>query len=129
RWIAWLRDGRLSAVNAWGDRVMKTAQPVPAAGALLSPGFQVALGTAMFGTVSSNGRLETYAASPSGLAKRWNAELGGAVGKVLWNAQPDGSVTVAWEEPATGRVLRRSFGADGRPREAAAQPATPGRPL
>lgn len=129
RWFAWLRDGKLTASNAWGDRVTKTTEPVDAAGALLSPGFQIALGTALFGTVSREGRLETFIASADGLRKGWSAELGSAATNARWNGQADGSVTVAWEEPASGRIMRRSFGADGQPRDAAPQAATPGRPL
>ena len=129
RWFAWLRDGKLNATNAWGDRVTKTADPLDAVGELLSPGFQIGVGTAMFGTVSPDGRLETFIASPDGLKKGWSAELGSAATNPRWNGQADGSVTVAWEETNSGRIMRRSFGADGQPRDAAPQAATPGRPL
>lgn len=131
RWFAWTHAGTLTASNAWGDRVMLTVQPVPADGTLLSPGFQVALGTAMFGVVSSNGHLQTYLATSEGLKKHWSADLGGAPGsgaKIVWNAQADASIVVAWEDSG-GRILRRSFGPDGHPREAAPQPATPGRSI
>jgi hypothetical protein len=128
RWIAWSHGGSLNAINAWGDAVVATAAPVPAEGVLLSPGFQVAVGTGLFGVVSSSGHLQTYLATREGLRKHWAADLGGASGKIHWNAQPDGSVVVAWEE-AGGRVVRRSFGADGHPRESAPLPVTPGSPL
>ncbi len=128
RWFAWARDGRLTASNAFGNRVLVTTQPVPAGGALLSPGFQVAVGTALFGAVSTGGRLETYLATASGLQKHWSADLRGAGGKVLWNAQPDRSVTMAWEESASGRILRQSFTADGHPRDPNPQAVTPARP-
>jgi hypothetical protein len=129
RWFAWARDGKLTAINGGGNRVFATTEPVPAPGALLSPGFQVAVGTALFGAVSPAGRLETYLATAAGLKKHWSSELGTAAGKVLWNAQPDGSVTVAWEDSTSGRVLRRSFAPDGQPRDAAPQVGTPGRPI
>ncbi len=129
RWYAWSRDGRLTASNGWGDKVLLTSQPVPADGVLLSPGFQIAVGTGLFGTVSTAGRLQTYLATRDGLKKHWSADLGSVgAGRILWNAQPDGSIVVAWEESG-GRVVRRSFGADGHPRESAPQTVTPGRPL
>lgn len=129
RWLAWLREGKLTASNAWGDRVLRTTPSVDAPGALLSPGFQIGVGTAMFGTVTPEGRLDTHVASAAGLKKGWSAVLGSAVRKASWNAQADGSVTVAWQESASGKVLRRSFAADGRARDAAPFVATLGPPL
>jgi hypothetical protein len=129
RWVAWLRDGKLTAINVWGDRVLRTTEDVDVPGTLLSPGFQVGVGTAMFGAVSAQGRLDTYIASSTGLKKGWSAELGSAVARARWNAQADGTLTVAWEEAPSGRVLRQVFGADGRPRTPAPFAATPGRPL
>ncbi|HTE43626.1 MAG TPA: hypothetical protein VK636_00170 [Gemmatimonadaceae bacterium] len=129
RWFAWLRDGKLTASNGWGDRVIKRAEPVDAAGVLLSPGFQIAVGTALFGTVTPAGRLETFVVTRDGIKKGWSAELGAGATNARWNGQADGSVTVAWEESTSGRVMRRSFGADGKPRDAAPFAATPGRPL
>jgi hypothetical protein len=131
RWFAWTHSGRIMASNAWGNSIMLTTQPVPAAGALLNVGFQIALGTGMFGTVSSTGHIETFLATRDGLKKHWASDLGSAPaagGKVLWNAQPDASVVLAWEDPS-GRVMRRAFGPDGQPRDAAPQPVTPGRPI
>lgn len=133
RWYAWNGDGILTASNAWGDKVLLTTQPVPADGTLLSPGFQVAVGTGQFGIVSAAGRLQTYLATRDGLKKHWSADLGGTIAageKILWNAQADGSIVVAWgESGGSGRVVRRSFGADGHPRESAPIAVTPGRPL
>jgi hypothetical protein len=129
RWIAWLMEGKLTAINVWGDRVLRTTGPTDAPGTLLSPGFQTGVGTALFGTVSAQGRLDTVVASSAGLKKGWSAELGSAVARARWNAQADGTVTVAWEEAASGRVMRQEFGADGRPHAAAPFAATPGKPL
>lgn len=129
RWLAWLRDGKLSAANTWGDRVMRTAEPIDASGTLLSPGFQTAVGTAMFGSVSPEGRLSTYIVSSGGLRNGWGVDLGSSVGKASWNAQADGTITVAWDDAGSGRVLRRSFSRDGQAREATAFAVTPGRPL
>ena len=131
RWFAWTHAGTLTASNAWGDKIMVTVQPVPVDGMLLSPGFQVAVGTAMFGVVSSTGRLQTFLATREGLKPHWAADLGAvpAAGrKILWNAQPDASIVMAWENP-DGRIMRQSFGPDGHPRDAAPQPVTPGRPM
>lgn len=128
RWLAWLRDGKLAAINAWGTAITKRAEPLDAHGALLSPGFQIGVGKAVFGTVTREGRLETYLASAAGLAKGWSADLGSATERARWNAQPDGSVTVVWEETASGRVMVRSFDAAGSPRDAAPRAITPGRP-
>jgi len=129
RWLAWLRGGKLEAMHTWGDKVLQTTTPLDAAGALLSPGFQIAVGTARFATVSSEGRLHTFVASGNGLEKSWTAELGSPAADARWNAQADGSVTVAWQDPSTGRVLRRAFTADGKPRDAAPQTVVPARPL
>ncbi len=130
RWFAWARDGKLTASNGWADQVMLTTQPITADGILLSPGFQIAVGTGLFGLVSPAGDLQTYLATRDGLKKHWSAKLGGGTvsGKVLWNAQPDGSIVAAWEDGG-GRVMRRLFAADGRTLEAAPQAVTPGRPL
>ncbi|HEY3740875.1 MAG TPA: hypothetical protein VGL53_13575, partial [Bryobacteraceae bacterium] len=131
RWFAWTQAGSITASNAWGDKIMLTTEPVPASGTLLSPGFQIAVGTALFGVVSSTGHLETFLATASGLKKHWEADLGGvppASAKILWNAQSDASVVVAWEDP-NGRIVRRSFGPDGHPTDAAPQPITPGRSM
>jgi hypothetical protein len=129
RWFCWTQDGMLNASVGWGNRLIVSAQPVPAEGRLLSPGFQVALGTGLFGVVSPTGRLTTYLASASGLKPHWNADLPGARGKVEWNAQPDGSVTAAWEEAGSGRILRQSFSADGHPADVTPGSLTPARPV
>ena len=133
RWYAWNVDGKLTAGNGWGDKVLVTTQPVPAEGVLLSPGFQVAPGTGLFGSVSAGGHLQTYLATRDGLKKHWSADLGGALAagaKILWNAQADGSIVVAWEESGgSGRVVRRSVGAQRHPRHSPPLAVTPGRPL
>jgi hypothetical protein len=132
RWHAWSRNGSLTASSAWGDKVLATTPPVPSEGALLSPGFQVAVGTGLFGVVSPTGHLQTFLATRDGLKKHWDADLGSgpaaATGKILWNAQADGSIVVAWEDTG-GRVMRRAFGSDGIPREGTPVAVTPGRPL
>lgn len=38
--------------------------------------------------------------------------------------RPDGSITVAWEEAGSGRILRQSFSLDGHPADAAPAPLT-----
>jgi hypothetical protein len=128
RWFAWTRDSKLTASVGLGARVLLTTKPVTAPGTLLSPGFQIGVGTALFGVVSSKGRLDTYLANSSGMKKHWSADLAGAGDKVRWNAQPDGSITVAWEELTTGRILRQSFHSDGRAKEDTPSSASPGRP-
>lgn len=130
RWYAWLRDGQLAAANGWGDKIVVSATPIAAEGALLSPGYQVAVGTGFFGTVTVAGHLQTYLITNAGIKKGWAADLGSAntPGMVRWNCQPDRSVAVSWEEPA-GRVMGRSFDADGKPREAATRLIVPGRPV
>lgn len=130
RWYAWLRDGQLAAANGWGDRIVVSAPPIAVEGALLSPGYQVAVGTGFFGTVTPAGHLQTYLVTNAGIKKSWAAELGSAAaaGKVRWNCQGDRSVTVVWEEPG-GRVMGRSFNAEGKPVEDAPRVIVPGRPL
>ncbi len=130
RWYAWLRDGQLAAANGWGNKIIVSAPPIPAGGELLSPGFQVAVGTGFFATVTADGHLATYLVTNAGIGKSWAADLGSAnaPGKVRWNCQADRSVAVSWEEPG-GRVMGRSFDADGKPREAAPRVIVPGRPV
>jgi len=129
RWLAWAQDGTLTACVGWGSDLGNLTAPVPAQGPLLSPGFQIGGGTGLFGVVSPTGRLTTYLATASGLKPHWSADLPEARGKVEWNAQPDGSITVAWEEAGSGRILRQSFSADGHPANAASAPLTPDRPV
>ncbi len=129
RWLAWAQDRTLTACVGWGSDLDNLTAPVPAEGPLLSPGFQIGGGTGLFGVVSPTGRLTTYLATASGLKPHWSADLPGARGKVEWNAQPDGSVTVAWEEAGSGRILRQSFSPDGRPADASPGPLTTARPV
>lgn len=130
RWFAWLRDGKLAASNAWGNKIVAALEPVDADGFLLSPGFQVAVGTGFFGTVSSTGHIQTYLVTAAGIQKHWSGDLGSgaAPGKILWNCQPDRSVIVAWEESG-GRVMSRSFDVAGKAGDDAPRVITPGRPL
>lgn len=130
RWYAWLRDGKLAAANGWGNKLVAKAEPVAADGSLLSPGFQVAVGTGFFATVSATGHIQTYLVTAAGIQKHWSGDLGSAAapGKLLWNCQPDRSVIVAWEEPG-GRVMSRSFDAAGKAGGDAPRVITPGRPL
>jgi hypothetical protein len=130
RWYAWLRDGQLAAANAWGDKIVVSTPPIGVEGALLSPGYQVAVGTGFFGTVTPAGHLQTYLVTNAGIKKSWAADLGSAAaaGKVRWNCQADRSVTASWEEPG-GRVMGRSFNSDGKPVEDAPRVIVPGRPL
>jgi hypothetical protein len=121
RWFAWLRDRKLTASVGWGNRTILTSEAIPVEASepeLLSPGFQVAVGTALFGVVDRKGgavQLVTYLASSSGLKRHWVASLtSSGAAAVRWNCQPDGSVTVVWEEPASGRLLSRGFRPDGR---------------
>lgn len=121
RWFAWLRDRKLTASVGWGNRTILTSEAIPVEASepeLLSPGFQVAAGTALFGVVDRKGgavQLVTYLASSSGLKRHWVASLtSSGAAAVRWNCQPDGSVTVVWEEPASGRLLSRGFRPDGR---------------
>jgi hypothetical protein len=121
RWFAWLRDRKLTASVGWGNRTILTSEPAGVDASqpeLLSPGFELAVGTALFGVIDRKGdavQLITYLAANSGLKRHWAASLtssGAAI--VQWNCQPDGSVTVVWEEPASGRLLSREFRPDGR---------------
>ena len=130
RWFAWLRDGKLAASNGWGSKIIANAEPAAVDGFLLSPGFQVATGTGFFGTVSASGHLQTYLVTAAGIRKHWGGDLGSSAAppKVLWNCQPDRSVTVAWEEPG-GRVMSRSFDPAGKAGGDAPKVITPGRPL
>jgi hypothetical protein len=130
RWYAWLRDKQLAAANGWGDKIVVSAAPIGAEGELLSPGYQVAVGTGFFGTVTAAGHLQTYIVTNAGIQKSWAADLGSAnaPGKVRWNCQPDRSVAVSWEEPG-GRLMGRSFDADGKPREGEPKVIVPGRPV
>jgi len=128
RWFAYARDGKLNASVGFGNRLLLTVPPVEASGRLLNPGFQVGVGTGLFGVISPTGRLTTFLATGAGLKPHWTANLEGAGGKVLWNAQPDGSVTIAWEEAASGRVARQSFTRDGHA-TGEKQLISPGRPL
>ena len=130
RWFAWLREGKLAASNGWGTKIIANAEPVAADGSLLSPGFQVAAGTGFFGTVSTIGHIQTFLVTAAGIQKHWSGDLGSsaAPAKILWNCQPDRSVTVAWEE-LDGRVMSRSFDPAGKADGAAARVITPGRPL
>ncbi|HEY4354691.1 MAG TPA: hypothetical protein VGN16_03010 [Acidobacteriaceae bacterium] len=115
RWFAWTQAGKLNASVGWGNRTIVTAPPVPADGSLLSPGFQIGVGTALFGVLSASGQLSTYLATSAGLKPHWTVHLPVAHGKLLWNVEPDGSVTVAWEESGSERILRQSFNAEGHP--------------
>jgi hypothetical protein len=130
RWYVWLRDGKLAAANGWGDKLVAKGEPVAADGSLLSTGFQVAVGTGFFATVSAAGHIQTYLVTAAGIQKHWSGDLGSAPapGKLLWNCQPDRSVIVAWEEPG-GRVMSRSFDAAGKGIGDAPRVITPGRPL
>lgn len=130
RWYAWLRDGQLAAANGWGNKIIVSAPPVAAEGKLLSPGYQVAVGTGFFATVTAAGQLQTFLATNSGITRSWVVDLGSANshGKVRWNCQPGRLVTVSWEGP-DGRVMRQSFDAHGKPREAAPRLIVPERPL
>ena len=121
RWFAWLRDQKLAASVGWGNRTILTSEAVRVDASepeLLSPGFQVAVGTALFGVIDRKGgavRLVTYLADSSGLKRHWIASLTSAgAATVRWNCQPDGSVAVVWEESASGRLLSRGFRPDGR---------------
>ncbi len=136
RWFAWLRDHVLTASVGWGDRTILTPEAVRlevTQPELLSPGYQVDVGTALFGVIDRRGnhvRLLTFLADSAGLKAHWAAELTAAgAGKVEWNCQPDGSVTVVWEEPAAGRLLSQEFRADGHPVEAAARVRSSSRPV
>lgn len=126
RWFAYTRDGKLNASVGFGNKLLLTVPAIEAAGTLLSPGYQIAVGTGLFGVVSSQGRLTTYLATNAGLKPHWTANLEGATGKVRWNAQPDGTITIAWEDASTGRVARQAFSADGQAK-ADRQLVTPGR--
>jgi hypothetical protein len=135
RWFAWLRDRTLTASNGTGNRTVTTSQAVGVDAPepqLLSPGFQVALGTAVFGIVDRRGNavlLITYLADRTGLKYHWTASLTSTgAGRAQWNCQPDGSVTVVWQEPSSGRLLSREFQADGRAKEAAPRVRTSSRP-
>lgn len=135
RWFAWLRGRTLAASVGWGDRTIITPDPVNldvTQPELLSPGYQVAVGTALFGIIDRRGNtvhLLAYRADESGLRRHWTAALtSGGAAKVEWNCQSDGSVTVVWEEPATGRLLSQEFRADGHPLEAAARVRSSSRP-
>jgi hypothetical protein len=130
RWFAWLRDGKLAAINGWGNKIIVNAQPVAADGSLLSPGFQIAVGSGFFATVSTTGHIQTFLVTAAGIQKHWSGDLGSGAAptKVLWNCQSDRSVTVAWEE-LDGRVMSRSFDAAGKAAGDAPRVITPGRPL
>ena len=124
RWFAWLHDGILTASVGWGDRTIVTTPPVHVDGTqaeLISPGFQIAPGVGLFGVVNRKGdtaQLLAYLVDRSGLKLHWSVALNaaGAAG-VRWNCQPNGAITVVWQEPATGRLLSRDFQPDGRPND------------
>ena len=66
----------------------------------------------MFGIVDRKEkevRRITYRAGDS-VTLQWAAGLTSAgAQKVQWNGQPDGSVTVVWEETGSGRLLSRAL--------------------
>jgi hypothetical protein len=135
RWFAWLHDNSLTASVGWGDRTIVTSKPVPVDASqpeLLSPGFQVAAGVGLFGVIDRKGdavQLIAYLADRSGLKVHWTASLSSAgASSVQWNCQPNGSVTVVWQEPASGRLLSREFQPDGHASEAAPKVRTNSRP-
>lgn len=117
RWFAWLDDGKLTASNGWGNAVMLTTQPVAAEGELLDPGFQIDVGTALFGVVSRRGgstRLDTYLASPKGLSLNWSAILNeGTAGQVRWHWE-NGVLMVVWETGDGASLMRLSLSRDGK---------------
>ena len=126
RWFAWLRDGTLTASVGWGDRTIVTSQPVQLNATqpeMLSPGFQVGDGLALFGVIDRHGdavQLTTYVADGSDLRIHWTAELTTTgAGTAQWHCRPNGSVNVIWQEPASGRLLSREFQPHGYPVEAA----------
>jgi hypothetical protein len=134
RWYAWLRGFAVTACLTSGNVAITTSEPFRVGGLqpeLLSPGFQIAAG-ALFGVISSNGniaQLTTFLANSSGLKPYWIADLTstGAASE-RWNYQPDGSLTVVWQEPATGRLLSREFTAEGQPKDSAPRVRTSSRP-
>jgi len=135
RWCAWLRDRTLTAAVGWGDRTIVTTQPAQLDAPqpeLLGLGFQIGPGAGLFGVLDRRGneaRLLAYLADKSGLKLHWVASLtSGGAGEVHWNCQSDGSVTVVWQEPATGRLLSREFTAAGQPRDSAPRVRTSSRP-
>jgi hypothetical protein len=136
RWFAWLHDGTLTASVGWGDRTIVTTKPVRVDASqpeLLSPGFQTAPGVGLFGVIDRKGdavRLFAYVADRSGLKLHWAAELSTAgAAAVQWNCQPNGAVTVVWQEPASGRLLSKDFQPDGRSTDATARVRTSSRPV
>jgi hypothetical protein len=125
RWFAWLRAGAFQAAVGWGNRVI-VKPPSVAVGSssarLLSPGFQIDLGVAMFGVLDRRGGkliLRTIRASAQGLAPLWQGELGAdAATDVRWNYRPETGATVAWRDPASGLIHRARFDTAGKVVEA-----------
>ena len=135
RWCAWLHDRTLTAAVGWGDRTIVTTQPVQLEASkpeLLNLGFQIAPGAGLFGVLDRRGneaRFLAYLADKTGFKLHWVASLtSGGAGEVHWNCQSDGSVTVVWQEPASGRLLSREFTAAGQPKDSAPRVRTSSRP-
>jgi hypothetical protein len=115
RWFAWEGDGQLTATVGWGNHTNAPTAPIAVQGTLLPVAFQIGGGNALFGVISPAGRLSTFLAGAQGLTPYWSAELPGARGTVRWNAQVDGSITVAWQDVKSGRIDRQDFRANGHP--------------
>ncbi len=135
RWFAWLHDRTMTASVGWGGRTIITSKPVSIDAAqpeLLSPGFQVAPGVGLFGVVDRKGdavQLLAYLADPSGLKLHWTADLSSAgASSVQWNCQPNGAMTVVWQEPASGRLLSKEFQPEGHSNDAAPRVRANSRP-
>jgi hypothetical protein len=118
RWMAWLQDRKLTASNGWGSTLMLTTKPLDIDGDLLDPGFQIDVGTALFGVVTraaGSARLETFVASPKGLERHWSTALGpGPISNARWHWSQEGGLTVVWET-AGGTLVRMSFARQGSP--------------
>jgi len=125
RWFGWLRAGTLEAAVGWGNRVILRPPPVRASSAdaiLLSPGFQVDVGVALFGIVENaagGAKVKTMRASSTGVAPAFEMDLGAqGVRNVRWNLNLQNGIAVFWQD-AEGRVFRRAFDMQGKPRDAA----------
>jgi hypothetical protein len=134
-WFGWLRDRTLMATVGWGNRTIFTSEPARVDAAqpeLLNPAFQVSGGEALFGVIDRKGdvvQMMTYVTHENGLKLHWTATLTSTgAATVQWNCQPDGSVTVVWQEPASGRLLSRDYQPDGRSNDAAPRVRISSRP-